>query len=166
MVMPPAPHRKEYWALPVTRFNHMEGIAPYNGTVAIMRNSRLVSPAEADTAIFKKLSEQCVAVARLLRCTAPIRIDARRFLDRPESELAIFDVNMKPVSVNCTRKSYIELTCEEHHRPWTTRKRGSSELDGACSRGFGLGLSAAADVYTLLCEYIGGPAAPEVIAEG
>lgn len=96
-VMPPSADRPEYWAMPiVVRFNHIDGIAPYNGSVAVTANSRVVpeKEARADPA-FGAIANQCVDVARLLRCTAPIRIDVRRF--RESSEFALFDVNMKPV---------------------------------------------------------------------
>ncbi|KAI4593043.1 hypothetical protein KJ359_010129 [Pestalotiopsis sp. 9143b] len=95
-VMPPSADRPEYWAMPiVVRFNHIDGIAPYNGSVAVTANSRVVpeKEARADPA-FGAIANQCVDVARLLRCTAPIRIDVRRF--RESSEFALFDVNMKP----------------------------------------------------------------------
>ncbi|KAF7534552.1 hypothetical protein G7054_g6146 [Neopestalotiopsis clavispora] len=95
-VMPPSADHPGYWALPVVvRFNHVDGIAPYNGSVAVTANSRVVSESEAlADSTFGAISKQCVEVARLLRCTAPIRIDVRRF--RESSEFALFDVNMKP----------------------------------------------------------------------
>lgn len=67
-VMPPSAQRPEYWAMPViVRFNHIDGIAPYNGTVAIIRNSRTVSHSEYDVdGSFAKLSRQCVTVVQLL----------------------------------------------------------------------------------------------------
>lgn len=35
--------KEGYWALPpVTRFNHQDGVAPYNGVVAVVQNSRLL----------------------------------------------------------------------------------------------------------------------------
>lgn len=48
-VMPPTAEKKGYWALPlVSRFNHHDGIAPYNGTVAVTTNSRVVPDCERD----------------------------------------------------------------------------------------------------------------------
>lgn len=48
-VMPPTAEKKGYWALPlVSRFNHHDGIAPYNGTVAVTANSRVVADCERD----------------------------------------------------------------------------------------------------------------------
>ncbi|KAH6655686.1 D-alanine--D-alanine ligase [Truncatella angustata] len=95
-VMPPSRERPDYWAMPVVvRYNHVNGIAPYNGNVAVTANSRTVTDEEAaQDSTFETVAEQCVQVARLLRCTAPIRIDIRRFKDA--SEFALFDVNMKP----------------------------------------------------------------------
>lgn len=96
-VMPPSPDKARYWSMPpVTRFNHQEGIAPYNGTVAVTTNSRVVSESEMCDATYGSVMRQCEGVASLIRATAPIRIDVRRF--RPNSEFAIFDINMKPVS--------------------------------------------------------------------
>lgn len=47
-VMPPN-SEKSYWSLPlVTRFNHLDGIAPYNGTVAVTANSRVVPNCDQD----------------------------------------------------------------------------------------------------------------------
>ncbi|KAK9850140.1 Glutathione synthetase [Penicillium brevicompactum] len=94
-VMPPTPDRAQYWSMPpVTRFNHQGGVAPYNGTVAVTANSRVVSEGEMHDATYGSVMRQCEGVASLIRATAPIRIDVRRF--RPNSEFAIFDINMKP----------------------------------------------------------------------
>ncbi|KAK4934551.1 hypothetical protein LTR66_015583 [Elasticomyces elasticus] len=94
-VMPPTPDKAQYWSMPpVTRFNHQEGVAPYNGTVAVTANSRVVSEDEMHDATYGSVMRQCEGVASLIRATAPIRIDVRRF--RPNSEFAIFDINMKP----------------------------------------------------------------------
>ncbi|OWY55402.1 glutathione synthetase ATP-binding domain-like protein [Alternaria alternata] len=73
-VMPPSPAtgHDDYWAMPVVeRFNHADGVAP-------------------------EIQSQCVEVAKLLQCTAPMRIDVRRFEESKSSPFALFDVNMKP----------------------------------------------------------------------
>ena len=90
--------RDRHWALPpVTRFNHVDGIAPYSGKVAVTVNSRAVSSAEmeADSA-YGEIMKECETVAGLLGTTAPLRIDIRRF--QAGSKFALFDINMKPVS--------------------------------------------------------------------
>jgi hypothetical protein len=100
-VMPPsASSRRDYWALPVvTRFNHEDGVAPYNGNVAVTLNSRAVSAEDlAADSTYAEVARQCEGVARLLRVTAPIRIDVRRRRDERGSAFVLFDVNMKPVS--------------------------------------------------------------------
>lgn len=100
-VMPPSADGPEgHWALPiVTRFNHSDGIAPYNGTVAVTANSRVVGNSEySQDPAYGKAARECEQVAALLKTTAPIRIDIRRF--REGSEFALFDVNMKPVSTD------------------------------------------------------------------
>ncbi|KAJ4993129.1 glutathione synthetase ATP-binding domain-like protein [Stagonosporopsis vannaccii] len=96
-VMPPSASKPEgYWALPiVTRFNHSDGIAPYNGSVAVTSNSRVVQKAEYDKDLaYEQAARECEQVAALLKATAPIRIDIRRF--KVGSKFALFDVNMKP----------------------------------------------------------------------
>ncbi|KAJ5716920.1 glutathione synthetase ATP-binding domain-like protein [Penicillium malachiteum] len=85
-----------HWVLPpVTRFNHVDGIAPYSGKIAVTVNSRAVTTAEmeADPA-YGQIMKECGTVAGLLGTTAPLRIDIRRF--RPGSRFALFDINMKP----------------------------------------------------------------------
>ncbi|KAE8153672.1 hypothetical protein BDV25DRAFT_18048 [Aspergillus avenaceus] len=94
-VMPPSPERPEHWSmLPVTRFNHADGIAPYNGVVAVTANSRVVTDSEMKDPAYGKIMEECAKVAQLIGTTAPIRIDVRRFQEG--SEFALFDINMKP----------------------------------------------------------------------
>jgi hypothetical protein len=97
-VMPPSPERPEYWSLPpVTRFNHLDGIAPYNGVVAVTANSRVVQQSGLDgDSSYHAIMEECRNVADLIQARAPIRIDVRRF--SPGSKFALFDINMKPVS--------------------------------------------------------------------
>jgi len=73
-------------------------VAPYNGTVAVLQNSRCLSEEEhTSDPHYGEVQRQCVEVAKLLRCTAPIRVDARRFQEDASSPFALFDVNMKPV---------------------------------------------------------------------
>ncbi|KAJ5671658.1 D-alanine--D-alanine ligase [Penicillium longicatenatum] len=85
-----------HWALPpVTRFNHIDGIAPYSGRIAVTANSRAVTATEigADPA-YTNIMKECETVAGLLGTTAPLRIDIRRF--KAGSKFALFDINMKP----------------------------------------------------------------------
>lgn len=97
-VMPPSSKDGKYHALPlVVRFNHADGIAPYNGVVAVTANSRTLSPDEqATNRAYEEVAEACERVAAKLRVTAPIRIDVRQFSKDRLSKFAIFDVNMKP----------------------------------------------------------------------
>ncbi|KND88243.1 D-alanine--D-alanine ligase A [Tolypocladium ophioglossoides CBS 100239] len=95
-VMPPTVGVNDYWSLPiVTRFNHLAGIAPYNGVVAVMANSRAV-PTSEELPEHSEVRRECERAARVLGVTAPIRIDVRRLEDAPNSKFAMFDVNMKP----------------------------------------------------------------------
>jgi len=97
-VMPPSIANPEYIALPiVVRFNHEDGVAPYNGTIAVTRNSSVPSKQVRESnASFVNIERACERVAAKLKVTAPIRIDVRRFSEDLESKFAIFDVNMKP----------------------------------------------------------------------
>ena len=97
-VMPPSEDHLDHYSLPlVVRFNHEEGIAPYNGVVAVTANSKvLTSEEQASNPRYAEISRDCEAVAHLLRVTAPIRIDVRQATERKDSDFAIFDVNMKP----------------------------------------------------------------------
>ncbi|KAM0197075.1 hypothetical protein ACHAPI_005296 [Fusarium lateritium] len=97
-VMPLVSGKGGYWALPVvTRFNHVDGVAPYNGAVAVTENSRAITAAESNEPTYKQVAEECERAAQELAVTAPIRIDVRRFKDSADSKFALFDVNMKPV---------------------------------------------------------------------
>ena len=78
---------------PVLRFNHENGVAPYNGVVAVSLNSRALSPNEQATAQVTAMLEACVTAAWLVRARAPIRIDCRAGTD---GVLRLFDLNMKP----------------------------------------------------------------------
>lgn len=97
-VMPPSSQTPNNWALPVvTRFNHEQDIAPYNGVTAVTKNSRVLSTQELkDDTTYAVIFRQCEQVAELLNVTAPIRIDVRRFTKERGSPFAVFDVNMKP----------------------------------------------------------------------
>lgn len=103
-IMPPSEQRDQHWALPpVTRFNHVDGIAPYSGNVAVTVNSRAVTAQEIESdPAYAIIMRECEAVAGLLQTTAPLRIDIRRF--GPGTNFALFDINMKPVSRHMPRK--------------------------------------------------------------
>lgn len=95
-VMPPSPDRPRHWStVPVVRFNHADGIAPYSGVVAVTANSRVVTEEEAKDPALRDIMEQCAKVAEIIGATAPIRVDIRRF--SKGSPFALFDINMKPV---------------------------------------------------------------------
>lgn len=102
-----------HWALPpVTRFNHVDGIAPYSGKVAVTVNSRAVSAEEIKTdPSYAAIMKECEMVASLLQTAAPLRIDIRRF--RPGSRFALFDINMKPVQ-HSSRAPFL-FFCHTHH---------------------------------------------------
>lgn len=67
-VMPPAGGRG-HWALPlVSRFNHHDGIAPYNGTVAVTANSRVVPDCEKDPICARSVALHPSCFPRVLGC--------------------------------------------------------------------------------------------------
>jgi D-alanine-D-alanine ligase len=78
---------------PVLRFNHVHGVAPYNGAVAVTRNSRVLSDAEQQAPKVAALLDHCLAAARLVGARAPIRIDCRA---DARGAFRLFDLNMKP----------------------------------------------------------------------
>lgn len=104
-----------YWAMPiVVRFNHADGIAPYNGVVAVTSNSRVLSQEEMDAnPHYAEIARECEEIAALLRVTAPIRIDVRCFKDG--SKFAAFDVNMKPVRVLNPQSSILKPNPQTLH---------------------------------------------------
>ncbi|KAJ8120012.1 hypothetical protein O1611_g10475 [Lasiodiplodia mahajangana] len=99
-VIPPTQtgSHKDYWSLPVVaRYNHQDGVAPYNGVVAVVANSRVLSQSEEDgDPHYAQLRRECEQVGRILGVIAPIRIDARRYEDSKASKFVLFDINMKP----------------------------------------------------------------------
>lgn len=116
-VMPPSKDKESYWSMPiVTRFNHIGGIAPYNGVVAVTANSRVVTKEEyAKDPNYDIAARECEAVAKELRPTAPIRIDIRRFKDDSSSKFALFDINMKPVRSLSDPLSCLDVRiCKQH----------------------------------------------------
>ncbi|WP_347261549.1 hypothetical protein [Rudaea sp.] len=78
---------------PVRRFNHADGIAPYNGVVAVTRNSAALALAESDSLPVRAIMDACARSAELVGALAPIRIDCRADATGVQR---IFDVNMKP----------------------------------------------------------------------
>lgn len=85
---------KKPWCLPaVKRFNHKAGIAPYNGTVAVMKNSSVLENDELNSGKIIEIYSQCEKAGELLNIKAPIRIDCRA--DENENYF-LFDLNMKP----------------------------------------------------------------------
>lgn len=84
----------EYWSLPpVVRFHHQNGIAPYSGNVAVIRNSRVLPEMEASTPQIRSIMEACNRAAQLVGASAPVRIDCRQ---NEQGVFCLFDVNLKP----------------------------------------------------------------------
>ncbi|MET0636552.1 MAG: carboxylate--amine ligase [Chitinophagaceae bacterium] len=101
-VMPPGVYeifgdmeqKHRHWCLTaVKRFNHQDGVAPYNGLVPVVENSRVISSREQDSAAIQEVYEQCSVAASLVGARAPIRIDCRQDVS---GKYQLFDLNMKP----------------------------------------------------------------------
>ncbi|MBF9255795.1 ATP-grasp domain-containing protein [Pontibacter sp. 172403-2] len=131
-VMPPGSYiihkesviQEDYWSLPpVRRFNHENGIAPYNGTVAVINNSEILSDGELQKGDILQLCNQCEAAARLVNAKAPVRIDCRA---NTEGKYLLFDVNMKP---NMTGASRPHRTDQDSLTALAARKIGWSFPD-------------------------------------
>jgi hypothetical protein len=108
-IMPPGRYRfndgnldkKTHWAMPpVYRFNHINEIAPYNGVVAVVNNSRLLSQDKMQSKEIKRIVRSCEAASELIGAKAPIRIDCRQ--DK-NGKYFIFDVNLKPNMTGASR---------------------------------------------------------------
>ncbi len=82
------------WSLPaVKRINHKNGIAPYNGVVAVIQNSMVLNEDELNAKNIIEACRQCEKAAMLLQIKAPIRIDCRA--DK-NGNYFLFDLNLKP----------------------------------------------------------------------
>ncbi|TXF88366.1 ATP-grasp domain-containing protein [Neolewinella aurantiaca] len=109
-VMPPGKYRireeevvfEKHWSLPpVERFNHEDGIAPYNGTVAVVNNSKVLTGDELKDEAVGRAMSQCEEAAALVEARAPIRIDCRA---SAAGKYYLFDLNMKPNLTGASRK--------------------------------------------------------------
>ena len=78
---------------PVRRFNHDNGIAPYNGKVAVTANSVVLTPEECAHGPIRDIMDACVAVFARIGALAPIRVDCRA---DARGVFHVFDVNAKP----------------------------------------------------------------------
>ncbi|HUD93096.1 biotin carboxylase [Sphingobium sp.] len=93
-VMPPAGDGRTHRALrPVRRFDQKDGVAPYNGDVAVTANSVAISEHELASPTVQAMLGACVRAAALVGARAPIRIDCRA---DASGNFKLFDLNMKP----------------------------------------------------------------------
>ena len=99
-VMPPASPLPSgdasitHWPLrPVRRFDQKDGVAPYNGDVAVTANSVAIDGAELASPAVQTMLDACVRAAALVKARAPIRIDCRADAN---GGFKLFDLNMKP----------------------------------------------------------------------
>lgn len=108
-IMPPGVYnvnneRKEkikHWALPIVeRYNHENNIAPYNGIVAVVNNSKILSTKEQKSEEIHNISRKCEFAAGIIGARAPIRIDCRKNKD---GQYNLFDLNLKPNMTGASR---------------------------------------------------------------
>jgi D-alanine-D-alanine ligase-like ATP-grasp enzyme len=101
-VMPPGHYQiqeqevvhTQHWALrPIQRFNHINMIAPYSGTTAVIHNSAVLSETQSNEIEVSKIVQACAKAAEILQAKAPLRIDCRQ---NAAGVFKIFDVNFKP----------------------------------------------------------------------
>jgi len=98
--------KASHWSLPpVRRFNHDNGIAPYNGTVAVIHNSKVLTDKEMNLPAIRELCRYCEQAAMLVGAKAPIRIDCRADAN---GKYYLFDLNMKPNMTGASRPHRIE----------------------------------------------------------
>ncbi|MET2985318.1 ATP-grasp domain-containing protein [Aureibaculum conchae] len=117
-------HNHKPWCLPaVKRVNHKEGIAPYSGVVAVMKNSSVLEDSELKSTNIKAVYRQCVKAAQLLNLKAPIRIDCRA---DENGNYFLFDLNMKP---NMTGPSRPQRQNQDSLTLLAARKIGWSYYD-------------------------------------
>ncbi|MBK0369320.1 ATP-grasp domain-containing protein [Flavobacterium agrisoli] len=108
-IMPPGKYiiggeittKNNYWSLPpVKRFNHENGIAPFNGKVAVVNNSEVLTNLELRQEEIQQLCLQCEVASKIVNAKAPIRIDCRA---NAKGKYFLFDLNMKPNMTGASR---------------------------------------------------------------
>jgi len=115
---------KKPWCLPaVKRFNHKDGIAPYNGIVAVMKNSSVLKNNELNSEKIIEVYGHCEKASELLNIKAPIRIDCRA---DENGNYFLFDLNMKP---NMTGPSRPQRQNQDSLTLLASRKIGWNYID-------------------------------------
>lgn len=93
--------QSNYWALPpVERFDHIEGVIPYNGIVSIIQNSRALNLNTIQKhPNLQEIMKFCEKAASIVQAKAPLRIDCRAAVLSSFTHFPpffLFDLNMKP----------------------------------------------------------------------
>ena len=115
---------KNTWSLPaVKRFNHKNGIAPYNGAVAVMKNSSVLDNDELNSEKIIEVYRQCEKAGELINIKAPIRIDCRA---DENGNYFLFDLNLKP---NMTGPSRPNREDQDSLTLMASRKIGWNYID-------------------------------------
>ncbi len=108
-VMPPGTYtidglkrvKEKHWCLPpILRFNHVNGIAPYSGNIAVINNSRILKASETKNNRLIEAMSHCEKAAKLIGAKAPVRIDCR---EDKKGRFYLFDLNLKPNMTGSSR---------------------------------------------------------------
>lgn len=108
-IMPPGKYqigdhemcKDDYWALPpVKRVNHIDGIAPYNGIVAVTQNSIVLTDDQITNPLVASALLSCKKAAKVVDARSVIRIDCRA---NNQGDFFLFDLNMKPNMTGASR---------------------------------------------------------------
>ena len=78
---------------PVRRFNHVDGIAPYNGAVAVTANSEVLDADACAAPPVRVLTQACAVIFADIEALAPIHVDC---CADGTGRFQVFDINMKP----------------------------------------------------------------------
>lgn len=97
------------WSLPpVRRFDHHHGVAPYNGTIPVSKNSIALTPREQSEPAVSDMLEACVKAAEIVGALAPVRIDCRA---DASGQYQLFDLNAKPNLTGAGRPGRDDQDC-------------------------------------------------------
>lgn len=87
------------------RFNHKDGIAPYNGVVAVRHNSRAITYKDENV---EEISRACGEAVKLMGLKALIRVDCRA---DDSGKFKMFDFNLKPNMTGASRPHRKDQDC-------------------------------------------------------
>lgn len=94
------------FSLPIVeRFNHCNGIAPYNGDVPVIENSRVITRYNEE---LQKIKDCCETAVKKLSLRGLVRIDCRA---DESGKYKMFDFNLKPNLTGAVRPHRMNQNC-------------------------------------------------------